>query len=360
MRILLSILGIILATGVIGSFFITRGGKLVTPTGAGNILIEGKSFESFPLPSYADAFLTENYKSYLIEVEPGIKVHMLEVGEGYPIFMQHGNPTSGFLYRKVVEELPLDRVRVILPTMVGLGFSSKVPVKEHTVENHNRWLNLALAELELDGLIYVGQDWGGIVGVGALSHSPEWVEGIVIMNTAIYAPTEKMSLSRIHDLVRTPIVGELLLENIRSPFGGLDTVQGDPDSIPVAVKELYGRPVEESGNKKAPLALMRMVPHSPEHPSTESMAKLIPFIRGLDVPTEIVWGMNDPITGRALPAMREHFPTARVTETQAGHFLQEEVPEDIAAAVMRVLDQVQNDPSGQSEQLEDSERISDE
>jgi len=39
--------------------------------------------------------------------------------------------------------------------------------------------------------------------------------------------------------------------------------------------------------------------------------------------------------------MQEHFPNARTTETEAGHFLQEEVPDVIAEAVLRVLDQVQ-------------------
>lgn len=354
-RILLIGLAAILAAGVISAFLMTRDGTLVTPEGNGTVTLEsGRTFEAFPLPDYAAAFVTEDYKSYFVEVEPGIKVHMLEVGTGYPLFMQHGNPSSGFLYRKVVEELPLDRVRVIMPTMVGLGFSSKVPVSEHTVVNHNRWLNAALEALELDGLIYVGQDWGGIVGVGALSLSPELIDGIVIMNTAIFAPTEKMNLSRIHDLVRTPVLGELLIENVSSAFGGMDTVQGDPASIPDAVKELYGRPVEESGNKKAPLALMRMVPHAPDHPSTAPMAELVTFVRGLDVPTEIVWGLNDPIAGGALPAMQAHFPNARTTETEAGHFLQEEVPDVIAAAILRVLDEVQ----GPTELLAEAESVS--
>ncbi|MEL6519981.1 MAG: alpha/beta fold hydrolase [Pseudomonadota bacterium] len=342
LRILLIIVGIIVAIGAIGSFVITRDGKLVTPVGEGKITIDGKTFEAFPLPDYARAFVTEDYKSYFIEVEPGIKVHMMEVGEGYPIYMQHGNPSSGFLYRKVVEELPLDRVRVIMPTMVGLGFSSKVPVAGHTVENHNRWLNAALNELDLDGLIYVGQDWGGIVGVGALSLSPELIEGVVMMNTAIYAPTEHMKLTRLHDMVRTPIVGEFLIEVLSGGgFVGMERVQGDPESLPREVQELYGRPVQDSGNIKGGLALMRMVPHSPDHPSTAPMAELVTFVRNLDVPTEIVWGMNDPIGGDILPAMQAHFPNARTTETEAGHFLQEEVPDVIAAAVLRVLDEVQ-------------------
>ena len=53
--------------------------------------------------------------------------------------------------------------------------------------------------------------------------------------------------------------------------------------------------------------------------------------------------MNDPILARGLPIMKTLFPTALVTETQAGHFLQEEVPDDIAAALMRVVAQVEAD-----------------
>jgi len=53
---------------------------------------------------------------------------------------------------------------------------------------------------------------------------------------------------------------------------------------------------------------------------------------------EWVWGVKDPILGRALRRHQELFPRARVTERPAGHFLQEEVPEDIVAAIRRVAD----------------------
>ena len=205
LRWLLTALTIFVTSALVVSFAVTRDGKVITPVGEGTITIGNKTFEAFPLPNYAAAFINDEYKSYLVEVESGIKVHILEVGTGYPIYMQHGNPTSGFLYRKVAEHLPTDRFRIIMPTMVGLGFSSKVPVADHTVENHNRWLNTALSELALDKLIYVGQDWGGIIGVGALSLSPELIEGIVMMNTAIYAPTEKCSFLAYMTLSERPL-----------------------------------------------------------------------------------------------------------------------------------------------------------
>ncbi len=50
------------------------------------------SFEKFPLPDYVAKFVDNDFKSYLVEVEPGIKIHVLETGTGYPVYMQHGVP----------------------------------------------------------------------------------------------------------------------------------------------------------------------------------------------------------------------------------------------------------------------------
>lgn len=330
-------LGLVATPVAVGLMWMTRDGAMVTPQGSGTVTTASGTFEAFPLPDYAAAALPEGYKSYLVEVEPGIKIHMLEAGTGTPVYLQHGNPTNGMLYRKVWQALPTDRMRLIMPTMVGLGFSSKVPASQHTLENHIRWMNAALRQLDLDGVVYVGQDWGGAVGLGALMRSPELLEGMVLLNTGFMAPKEKFELSRPHAIAATPIVGEILLENVVSVFDRLHETQGDPASIPSEVAALYARPVRDSGNIKGPLALMRMVPTGPDHPTSGPMSEVEAYARALDVPTEIVWGMRDPILARLLPAMTEMYPAARVTETQAGHFLQEEVPTQIADAIERVV-----------------------
>ena len=339
-RILIS-LGVIAVAALIFAVAITRDGERVVPSGDGLVTLDAGDFEAFPLPDYAAKYVTDAYKSYFVEVEPGIKVHVLEVGSGLPVFLQHGNPTSGFLYRKVAEELPTDRVRVIMPTLVGLGFSSKIPASEHTLENHIRWINDVLEQLQLTELVYAGQDWGGPTGMGALARSPGLLKGAVLLNTGLNAPREAMELSPAHATVKTPVVGELLLEVFLSIFERLHQMQGDPASFPSDVADLYGRPVMESGNDKAPLAMMRMVTDGPDHPSAPALRQIEAYVKSLDIPAEIIWGMNDPILAKALPLMKQNFPDAPVTETEGGHFLQEEVPVEIAAALMRVVDQVQ-------------------
>ena len=340
MKTFLRILILIALGLIILSFFVTRDGDVVTPTGNGQVVLDSGTYEAFPLPIYASNMVDSNYKSYFIEVEPGLKVHVIEAGEGFPVFLMHGNPTSGFLYRKVVEKLPLDKVRVIMPTSLGLGFSSKIPASEHTAENHIYWINKVLKELELKELVYAGQDWGGPIGMGALSLSPELLKGAVLLNTGFNAPKVNADLSPAHALVKTPVIGELLLEVIFSIFERLKSVQGNPDSWTSEVAELYGRPVYESGNSKAPLAMMRMVPDGPNHPSTPSMRRVEEYVNTLEIHAEIVWGENDPILGRGLPIMQQNFPNARLTKTTAGHFLQEEVPNEIAEALIRVIEEI--------------------
>lgn len=332
-------IALILTLGVAGAVVITRDGQLITPQGAGSITLEAGTFEAFPLPDYAARQITAQYKSYFVEVEPGIKIHVLEVGSGFPVYMQHGNPTSGFLYRKVAQELPTYKLRLIMPTLAGLGFSSKIPASSHTLENHIRWINTALQKLQLNQLVFVGQDWGGPIGMGALAKSPHLLQGAVVMNTGLTAPEEDMDLSRAHAIVKTPVIGEFLLGVVFSIFDQLARLQGDPASITQDAIDLYARPVRESGNSKAPVALMRMVTDGPSHKTAPAMQTIEAYARGLNIPIELIWGMQDPVLSRGLPMMKQLFPQAPVTETDAGHFLQEEVPADIAAAILRVVEQ---------------------
>lgn len=340
-KILLSILGIAVLAVVISGIVLTRDGELITPVGDGTIALDVGDFEAFPLPEYASKFVGDDYKSYFVKVEPGIKVHVLEVGSGYPVYMQHGLPTSGFLYRKVADELPRDKFRIIMPTIVGLGFSSKVPASQHTLDNHIRWINGALQKLAIKDVIFVGHDWGGPIGMGALARSPELMKGAVILNSVLDAAKEERDLAAPLILANTPVAGEIVIEGLVSIFDQLPGSQADPASMPDDLLQLYEKPIRDSGNAKGMLAMMRMSADGPDHPSSKQYREFEKYYQGIKFPAEIVWGMKDPILATRLVDMKKSFPDATVTETQGGHFLQEETPEEIAAAVQRVYARIQ-------------------
>ena len=56
----------------------------------------------------------------------GSEMAYVEVGEGDPIVLLHGNPTSSYLWRNVLPHLQ-PRGRCIAPDLIGMGDSDKLP-----------------------------------------------------------------------------------------------------------------------------------------------------------------------------------------------------------------------------------------
>ena len=79
-----------------------------------------------------------------------------------------------------------------------------------------------------------------------------------------------------------------------------------------------------------------MVPDSLAHPTVPELAVCDGLYRTAEVPVALVWGVRDPILGRVVGHAARLRPDASVVRTQAGHFLQEEVPDELATAIVDV------------------------
>lgn len=265
-------------------------------------------------------------------------MHVMEQGAGTPVVMLHGNPSWGFLYRKVFARLAGAGVRAIAPDLVGLGLSDKPRAgDEHTLEHHARWFGALLDALELDRFVLVCQDWGGPIGLRALADRPDRVAGLVVLNTAIGPPRPGFRPTAFHRLARVPIVSDLVFRGLSFPQSAMWLGQGDWFSIRGDAARAYRYPLRGLANNVAPLALARMVPDSLVHPSVPGLQRCLEFIEGFRGPTAIVWGDRDPLLGRARSFVERKLPRAHVTRTRAGHFLQEEVPDEIASAIRDVV-----------------------
>jgi alpha/beta hydrolase fold len=103
------------------------------------------------------------YEPRFVEME-GLRMAYVEAGDGQPILMLHGEPTWGYLYRRMTPTLAAVG-RVIVPDLIGFGRSDK-PVNDnvYSYRSHARWLRCFIEKLNLQQITLVCQDWGGLLG----------------------------------------------------------------------------------------------------------------------------------------------------------------------------------------------------
>jgi cis-3-alkyl-4-acyloxetan-2-one decarboxylase len=269
-------------------------------------------------------------------------MHVMEHGEGLPVVMVHGNPSWGFLYRRVALALDGAGLRSVMPDLLGLGLSDKPrDPKVHTIDFHAAQLSGLLDALGIERCVLVVQDWGGAIGGCAAALKPERVKGLVVLNTVLGPPREGFRPTGFHRFAALPVLPQLMFRGLMLETRGMWTVQGDRKSIRGDVARAYRWPLRHFRDRVAPLALARMVPDSQAHWSIPALERCQAWAQGFQGPAELVWGEKDPVLGRALKRTASFLPNAKVTRTRAGHFLQEEVPEEIAAAIKRVAAAVQ-------------------
>lgn len=288
-----------------------------------------------PLPGWLDRQLP--FRRSLVDVGAGLRMHVMEQGVGRPVLLLHGNPSWGYLWRKVATALAGAPLRLVMPDLIGLGLSDKPRRAEaHTLANHARWVGALIDALGLQGLVFVGQDWGGPIGLRALADRPERAAALVLANTVIGPPRPGFRATAFHRFARLPLVSDLAFRLGGVPQNAMTLAQGDRASIRGEVARAYRWPLRRLRDRVAPLALARMVPDSLRHPSVPELQRCLDFVDGFSGPIALVWGERDPILGRVLGFVEKRLPQARVTRTRAGHFLQEEVPDAIAEAVRDV------------------------
>lgn len=292
-----------------------------------------------PLPGWLDGMLP--FTRYRVAVGEGLSMHVMEAGEGLPVLMLHGNPSWGFLYRRVAGALAGEPLRLVMPDLVGLGLSDKPRDPSlHQLDNHQRWMRRLIEELQLEHYVMVVQDWGGPIGVGAVSQLDHAV-GLVILNTALTPPRAGFRPTAFHRFARLPGASDVAFRLLGFPQSVLGMTLGRERTLLGDVARAYRYPLRALRDRVAPLAMARMVPDSLDHPSIPALERCRVWIDGFRGPAAIVWGDRDPVLGGGVRSwMEKLFPEAPVTRTHAGHFLQEEVPSEIADAVRYVADRL--------------------
>lgn len=290
-----------------------------------------------PFEGLADFPYAPNYLEW-----DGLRTHYVDEGPGdAPVaLLLHGEPTWGYLYRKMIPPLLAAGYRCVVPDHIGFGRSDKVTDDTwYDVDGHIERLGAFIQRLDLRDITVVMQDWGGPTGLINAVAMPDRFSRLVILNTWLhhdgfeYTPGIKAwrdaATNRIwlawtgHDLPCGVIVRRSLVRPL-----------GDPGAIERAYEAPFtGSIASKAGARRFPWC----IPFAePDAGAADRQAAAFEALKSWDGPVNVIFGADDPIF---VPSWGESWAgmipgaTFDVIE-KAGHFCQEDAGEDIVARLL--------------------------
>lgn len=260
-------------------------------------------------------------------------------GTGSPIVFLHGNPTSSFLWRDVLEHA-VPHGRCVAPDLIGMGESDRLPGAgddRYRFVEHRRYLDHLLAGLGVErDVVLVGHDWGGVLAVDWARRHPGAVRGIAYLETLV-APVswdgDNAPEPSIFGPLRSPDGEGMVLED--NVFVETVLPAGILRELEASEMDRYRRPFLEPGEgRRAMLTWARQIPID-GHPTDvhEMVAANDDFMATSPIPKLLIVG--DPgavLTGPLLDLCRS-WPQQREVTVAGSHFLPEDSPHEVGAAL---------------------------
>lgn len=277
------------------------------------------------------------YEPRYVEVEAEgeeLRMGYADHNDGDECFLLiHGEPTWGYLYRKMIPGLAGEG-RVVVPDLIGFGRSDK-PTKmdDYTYSLQYSALESFIEKTDLENVTLVCQDWGGLLGLYAVSQMPERFSRVVPMNTGLPDGTQEMSdeWHQFKEFVEAT-------ENL--PIGSM-IEGGCVRDLNEEVKEGYEAPFPDPKYMAGARAMPLRVPLTPNDGGASEMVEAREFFSEWQKPAFVLFSDKDPITRPSRDWFRDLIPTAKkqpdVWIEDAGHFLQEDAGEEIAEYIVEFV-----------------------
>ena len=267
----------------------------------------------------------------------------VEAGEGDPIVLLHGNPTSSYLWRGITPHLT-GLGRCIAPDLIGMGDSDKLddsgPQSYRFVE-HRQYLDAFLETVGVNSNVrFVVHDWGSALGFDWANRNRHAVKGLAYMEAIVQPLT----------WLQWPEAALKVFQGFRSDNGESMVLAHNvfvervlPGSIKRKLTEEemteYRRPFLEAGESRRPtLTWPREIPIEGEPQDvTEIVRDYASWLREAAVAKLFV--NADP--GAILVGEQREFCRTWPNQTEVTvsgiHFIQEDAPDEIGQAIANWL-----------------------
>ena len=267
-----------------------------------------------------------------------LRVHYVDEGpaDADPVLLMHGEPTWGYLYRKMIPGLVAAGHRVIVPDLVGFGRSDKPSAQsDYSYERHVTWMRSALIEsLKLQNITLFGQDWGGLVGLRLVAEHPDHFARVVLGNTGLptgeYKPAQAfLDWQKFSQEAPEFPIGKMVGSWTPTPLSRDDVAA-------------YDAPFPDDTFKQGARIFPTLVPIRPDDPATAANKAAWQVFMAWDKPLVTCFSDGDPVTAGGFKPFHKLVPGAQhdyhVTIEGAGHFLQEDKPEQLVQVILETIE----------------------
>jgi haloalkane dehalogenase len=262
-------------------------------------------------------------------------IHYADEGKGPAVLLLHGNPTWSYIYRNVIKELR-GECRLIALDLPGFGMSQAPTGYGFTAQEHAKALTEFISRLELKNFVLVVQDWGGPIGISYAVNHPANIRGIIVMNTWAWPASLPQWLFSI-------VMGGwplgYWLQTRKNYFAASMLPDGfyNKQKVTEALKAAYTAPFPTPESRIPTWVFPRQI-RKARRWLAETESKLSALAA---IPAKILWGnYEDPGFGPKEMKKWQDYLKLHETETleDAGHSVQEDRPDKVAASIRRILE----------------------
>lgn len=284
----------------------------------------------------------EGFEKKYIDVK-GKKMAYVEEGSGDPIVFLHGNPTSSYLWRNIIPHLA-GQGRCIAPDLIGMGDSEKLDnsgADSYRFVEHREYLDGLFEALDVTGnVVFVIHDWGSALGFDWANRHRSAVQGIAYMEAIVKSMSWEEwpdAATRIFEGFRSDAGNDMVLEK------NIFVERVLPGSVLRGLTEeemtVYRRPYTDAGESRRPtLTWPRQIPLAGE---PADVVKIVDdyaaWLQGSDLAKLLIVAEPGSIlTGKQLAFCRG-WPNQTEVTVAGSHFIQEDSPDEIGAAVSKFV-----------------------
>ncbi|MEH6608895.1 MAG: haloalkane dehalogenase [Halioglobus sp.] len=263
-----------------------------------------------------------------------LRLHYVDEGpaDGPVVLCMHGEPSWAYLYRKMIPVFVAAGYRVLAPDLIGLGRSDKpAEASAYTYAAHVRWVRQWVEGMNLQNATFIGQDWGGLIGLRVLTETPDRFSAFSISNTGLPVPHEGSQIP--------PAFAMWLKFSQNDPEFDIGMICNNFGQGPLSKSEMdaYRAPFPSDDYKVCARVFPTLVPLTADNPAVADNIEAWKVLSAWEKPVLLAFSDKDPITAGGDRPFREKVPGAQGQPhltLNGGHFIQHEDGERWAQAVI--------------------------